>query len=160
MGYWGAAMFQWNDYTNAYAQLVDSWLDEEAVAMTGISDGWDVYWSSVLEDAANYPGCADYCKVIFEDSVPIAAVCYGIYENTMTVSEFVVSPELRGMGKGTQLLTDLVEFVGKCGHDAVNRIEAVVYPQNIASQNVFRKAGFVQERKTEDGVDLIFSYPL
>jgi ABC-type lipoprotein release transport system permease subunit len=52
------------------------------------------------------------------------------------------------------------EIAGKLGYDAVNRIEAVIFPQNIASQKAFRKAGFVQERKTEDGVDLIFSYQL
>ena len=37
-------MFQWVDYEFAHGHLVDSWLDAQARAMTGIEDGWDQYW--------------------------------------------------------------------------------------------------------------------
>lgn len=153
-------MFQWVDYESKYAQLIDSWLDEEAVSMTGLDMGWDAYWLALKEDAANYPGCADFCKVVFENSMPFAAVCYGIYQNTMTVSEIVVAPELRGNGMGTRVLSELTGIAKGFGPDVVSRITAVVFPQNIASQWAFRKAGFHLEKKTDDDVDLIFTHQL
>lgn len=148
-------MLQWIDYDKTFAHLVDSWLDAYAVSMTGIADGWDEYWSAVCADAVNFPGCEDFCKVIFENSVPIAVLCYGIFEGTMTVSEIVVSPAFRGKGIGSKLIKELVD---KSGSDAVTQIEAVVYPRNIASQKAFQKAGFHLEGTTEDGVDLVFRY--
>lgn len=153
-------MFLWKDYESKYAQIVDSWLDAEAVAMTGLDDGWEDYWSAVKADSVHFPGCEDFCKIIFEESVPFAAICFGIYQNTMTISEIVVDPRLRGQGRGTQLLAELVQMAKKYESNKVNRVTAVVYPKNVASQKAFQKAGFHLEKKTEDGVDLIFTYQL
>ena len=49
--------FEWIDYIAEYAVLIDSWLDDTAIEMTGIDEGWDSYWNAVLLDALNYPGC-------------------------------------------------------------------------------------------------------
>ena len=153
-------MFQWVDYEVAHGHLVDSWLDAQARAMTGIEDGWDQYWASVREDAVNFPGCEDYCKVIYENGVPFGAICFGIFQHTMTISEIVVDPKCRGMGRGSRLLTELVEMV-RCNRSGdVNCITAVVFPQNAASQKAFLNAGFRFDGTTDDGVDLIFSYYL
>lgn len=151
-------MFQWVDYERNYAPLVDSWLDAEACAMTGLDDGWDRYWEAVRDDAVNFPGCEDYCKVIYEDCFPFAAICFGIYQNTMTISEIVVDPKFRGKGRGSQLLMDLVNMVRCHRFGEVHRITAVVYPQNIASQKAFQNAGFCFDTLTDDGVDLIYSF--
>lgn len=151
-------MLQLVDYEAKFAQLVDSWLDEEAIAMAGIDQGWDRYWEDVKEDAVNFPGCQDFCKVILNDGSPCAAVCYGIFQKTMTISEILVAPEVRGKGIGTKLLSQLIEIARKMGLDCVNCVTAVVYPQNAASRKSFQNAGFQIEGKTEDGVDLIFSY--
>ena len=153
-------MFQWLDYEGKFAELVDSWLDKQAVDLTGLEDGWHNYWLAVKEDAVNYPGCMDFCKIVCEDSVPFAAVSFGIYLDTMTISEIVVDPKLRGMGKGSALLTELVEAVRNNGPNVVKKITAVVFPQNLASQTAFRNAGFLPAGKTEDGVDLIFTIQL
>lgn len=153
-------MFQWYDYEYKHAQLVNSWLDEEAVTMTGIDDGWDAYWQAVKEDSVNFPGCEDFCKVIFDHAVPFAAVCFGIYHNVMTISEIIVAPEFRGQGRGSRLLAELVATARKHGNDTVDRVTAVVFPSNAASQRAFRKAGFYLEQKTDDGIDLIFTYLL
>ena len=151
-------MFQWVDYQSEHGQLVDSWLDAEACAMTGIDDGWDQFWTAVLDDAVNFPGCEDYCKVVFDNGVPFAAVCFGISQNTMTISEIVVDPKFRGMGRGSRLLMDLVKMVYSHRFVEVHRITAVVYPQNIASQKAFQNAGFCFDTLTDDGVDLIYSF--
>lgn len=148
-------MFQWVDYTSQYAPLVNSWLDEDAIDMTGLDMGWDHYWQAVREDAANFHGCQDFCKVILHDGVPCAAVCYGIYQNTMTISEIVVAPNVRRQGIGTRLLTELIEFTSEADVDSLT---AVVFPQNLASRKAFLNAGFCLDRRTEDGIDLIFSY--
>lgn len=148
-------MFQWVDYESEYAPLVNSWLDDDAIAMTGLDMGWDHYWEAVKEDAANFPGCQDFCKVILQDGVPCAAVCYGIYQNAMTVSEIVVAPNIRGQGIGTRLLTELIEIAREAD---VNSLTAIVYPRNLASQRAFRNAGFCLDGKTGDGFDLIFSH--
>lgn len=154
------AMLEWVNYEHKHAHFVDGWFDEEAIAMAGIDDGWDDYWQAVQADSVNFPGCEDFCKVIFEESEPIAAVCFGIYQNTMTISEIVVSPEHRGQGKGTQLLAELVALAKSYEPNKVKCITGVVFPHNLASQKAFQKAGFHLEGKTEDGVDLIFTYQL
>ena len=153
-------MFQWVDYEVAQGHLVNSWLDAQARAMTGIEDGWDQYWAAVREDAVNFPGCEDYCKVICDNGVPFGAICYGIFQHTMTISEILVDPQCRGMGRGSRLLTELVEMVRCHRSEDVNCITAVVFPQNAASQKAFLNAGFRFDGTTDDGVDLIFSYYL
>lgn len=151
-------MFQWVDYESVHGSLVDSWLDAEACAMTGIHDGWDQYWTAVRDDAANFPGCEDYCKLICENGVPFGVICFGIYQHAMTISELVVDPKCRRMGRGSRLLSELVEMVHSYRSGDVKRITAVVFPQNVASQKAFLNAGFCFNRMTDDGVDLIFSY--
>ena len=153
-------MFQWVDYEIKHARMIDSWLDAEAVAMTGIDAGWDHYWLAVKADAVNFPGCEDFCKVIYADSDPFAVICFGVYQDEMTISEVVVAPRWRGMGKGSQLISELVESARTQWPREVKRITAVVFPQNRASQKAFRNAGFQLTDKTEDGVDFIFTYTL
>lgn len=153
-------ILQWVDYDDKYAQLVDSWLDHEAISMTGLDTGWDVYWEAVKDDAVNFQGCKDFCKVILDNGIPCAAVCFGIFQNTLTISEIVVDPRFRGRRIGTKVLAELVNMAKNHTFDSLNRLTAVIYPQNVASQKAFRNAGFHYERKTDDGVDLIYSYIL
>ena len=153
-------IFRWLDYEDQYAQLLDSWLDEEAVSMTGLDDGWADYWQAVKEDAVNFPGCEDFCKVIFAGNLSCAVICFGTFQNTLTISEIVVNPKLRGHRIATRLLSDLVEMAQKHVFGDLNRLSAVIYPQNMISQRAFQNAGFRPEGKTDDGVDLIYSYIL
>ena len=41
-------LFEWIDYTAKYAALIDSWLNDSAIDMMGIDEGWDNYWNAVL----------------------------------------------------------------------------------------------------------------
>ncbi len=151
-------MFQWHAYDQSLSLLVNSWMDEDAVAFTGIEDGWDNYWLAVQEDSMNFPGCKDYCRVVYDGTVPCAAVCFGVFQYTLTISEVVVAPGFRGKGLGTRLLSELMHMTESGNFGEVSRITAVVFPQNLASQKAFQMAGFSQEGYTEDGIDLIYTY--
>lgn len=135
--------FIWMDYTAEYAALVDSWLDEQAVAMTGLDLGWDWYWQAVVADSVNYPGCKDFCKIICKDGLPFAAAVFGCYQGVATISEIVVRPEHRSKGLGTQVIGELVAYADMFLGEAVERFQAVIFPDNIPSQKAFQKAGFV-----------------
>ena len=156
----GQGLLTWVNYEDPYAQLVNSWLDRDAVFMTGLDTGWEDYWRGVQDDAVHFPGCSDFCKVLFIGKLPCAAVCFGVFQNTLTISELLVNPRLRGQGIGTRVLSELVEMAKNHVFGSVNRMTAVIYPQNVASQRAFQKAGFRLAGKTDDAVDLIYAYIL
>ncbi len=142
--------FTWTDYSAEDGVLVDSWLDENAVAMTGLDMGWDVYWHAVLADAINFPGCKDRCKLVSENGVPIAAICFGCYEGIATVSELVVAPMCRGKGVGTRILRELIANCDAWLGERPAGFTAVIFSDNLPSQRAFEKAGFVFAHAHED----------
>ena len=146
--------FQWTDYSAEDAPMVDRWLDADAVAMTGLDMLWDDYWNAVLADAVNFPGCKDYCKMVRENGMAVAAVCFGRYEGVATVSEIVVVPQFRGRGYGTRILQELIAHSDELLGEKVGKICAVIFPANVASQRAFEKAGFVCDYAHEDGTAL------
>ena len=142
--------FTWTDYRAEDGALVDSWLDAAAVAMTGLDMGWDNYWNAVLADAVNFPGCKDVCKLVCENGVPVAVICFGCHEGIATVSELLVSPQCRGKGVGTRILRELIAHCDAWLGERPERITAVVFPENLASQSAFLKGGFVLDLAHED----------
>ncbi len=70
----------------------------------------------------------------------------------------LVKPEMRGNGLGTALLRELLsdgEMI--IGHQ-IERATAVIFPNNIASQKAFEKAGFVFDHLHEDGDAWYYRY--
>lgn len=141
---------EWTDYRREDGPMVDSWLDGEAVAMTGLDMPWDEYWQAVLFDGKNFPGCKDFCKIIRENGTPIAAICFGWYDGAVTVSEIVVAPQRRGQGVGTQILRELISLVDGLTGEKTEKLCAVIFASNLPSQRAFIKAGFVFDY-AEDG---------
>lgn len=141
----------WKDYNPEYLELINSFLDNEAISMTGLDEGFDNYVSALIADSTNYPGAKDYIKVIFEGEIPIAVLVFGIYDGILTVAEIIVAPEYRGKGKGTEIIRGLLQLINKSITETVNQINAVIFPNNIASQKVFEKAGFRFDHAHEDG---------
>ena len=141
--------FTWVDYRAEDAALVDSWLDDAAVAMTGIADGWDSYWRAVLADAANFPGCRDFCKLVYHGGEAVAAIVFGVFRGRAVVSELVVAPHLRGHDLGTAILRELVANLRQLLGTDVTRVTAVAFSENVASQRAFLKAGFSLESVDE-----------
>lgn len=152
--------FQWTDYSAEDAPTVDRWLDVDAVAMTGLDMLWDDYWNAVLADAVNYPGCKDHCKLVRDNGIPVAVICFGCYEGEATVSEIVVAPQFRGRGYGTRILQDLIAHSGELLGEKVDKISAVIFPANVASQRAFEKAGFVCDYAHENETALHYVYQM
>ena len=144
-------IFEWIDYTAEYGTLIDSWLDASAIEMTAIDEGWDSYWNAALLDALHYPGCVDYCKMVFTDGKPIAVVAFGYYRGDVTISEIIISPEMRSKGYGSKILKELILLSRIWFPDPISRFSAIVFAQNIASQTAFHNAGF-QKQMLPDGV--------
>lgn len=134
--------FEWTDYRREDGAVVDSWLDEAAVAMTGLDESWDAYWQAVLSDAKNYPGCKDFCKIIWENGTAIAVICFGWYDGIVTVSEILVAPQRRGQGVGAQILRELIALADGWTGEKTKKFQAVIFAKNVPSQRAFEKAGF------------------
>ena len=102
-------------------------------------------------DALNYPGCVDYCKMVFWEGKSIAVVAFGYYRSDVTISEIIISPEMRSKGYGTEILKELVCLPRIWFPEPISRFSAIVFAQNIASQKAFQNAGF-QKQMLPDGV--------
>lgn len=150
--------FKWIDYTSEYAPIVDSWLDENAVKMTGIDSGWEKYWRDSLTDAENYPGCKEFCKIVIDNGIPFAVIKYGFYCGEVTIAEIVVDAKQRGKGKGTSLITELLLNYNAFIDKKVDKFTAVIFPSNIASHKAFEKAGFSFDYTHEDGDVWYYTY--
>lgn len=141
----------WKDYKKEYNELIDGWLDEYTVKMTGIDCGWDEYINAVIEDNKNYPGAELYCKMVCEKDAPFAVVVFGYYEDSVTISEVIVDPALRGKGMGTSVIEELVNNFENFSKSNSEKFMAVIYPDNIPSQKCFEKAGFSFDHSHEEG---------
>ena len=158
---------QWQDYEPEQAALVNAWLDREAVRDTGLADGFDAfyqYWKNETDPAR---GESFWCKLVSEEQRPFAAVAYAAFRQTVTVMEIVVDPALRGQGKGTAVVTELVANAADWIGRPLTVFEAVIFPHNTASQTVFYKTGFVpvsdekdndRWRRTADTTEILFRY--
>lgn len=143
--------FLWTDYGAENAPMVDYWLDDYAVSMTGLDMGWDNYWNAVQADAVNFPGCKDFCKLVCENGIPFAVICYGCHEGIATISEVVVAPLHRGKGNGARILRELVSHADELLGEQPDSFCAVIFPENVPSQRAFVKVGFVFDSAHEDG---------
>lgn len=150
--------FTWADYIPEYAVLVDSWLDDTAIKMTGIEDGFDEEWRATLDEAKNFPGCKDFCKIVSQNGVPFAAVKYGYYQDNATVSVIIVDPAQRGKGRGSAVLRELVANTNTLVGEKVDKFDAVIFPSNASSQKAFEKAGFLFDYAHEDGDALYYTF--
>lgn len=150
--------YNWIDYTIEYATLVEQWMDEDAQKYTGCDEGWENYINYWKNDSGTQWGVNFWCKLICEKSIPFAVIAIGFYDNRVTISEFIVAPEYRGKGYGTTALRELlsygIEIIGLKIESAV----AVIFPNNISSQNVFEKAGFIFEAAHPDGDAWYYTY--
>ncbi len=150
--------YQWIDYTSDYASIVETFLDDTARKLTGCDEGWQEYYDYLVKDPSI---CFDknfWAKVISAEDRPIAVIAMGLYNRTLTVSEFVVLPEVRGKGHGTAILRELLTCTQELLGVSFRRAVAVIYPNNQVSQRAFEKAGFVFESSHPDGDAWYYTY--
>lgn len=150
--------YLWKDYDPDTMPFAEQWLDAEAVRFTGCDDGWRAfyeYWrgQSDFRLGENY-----WCKAVLEAGKPFAVVAFCLWEDVFSVMEILVAPSARGQGKGSgviaELLADAPEICGREIHTA----RAVIFPDNVASQKAFGKAGFVLSSESEDGDALYYVF--
>lgn len=145
-------VFNWVDYASQDASLVDGWLDETAISMTCIDSGWDQYWNEVITDSVNYPGCKDFCKLVKLNDVPIAAVVFGHYRGTVTISEILLEPSHRSKGYGSRIIRELIENSDTWFVERTELFRAVILVSNVASRKAFHKAGFTVDLAPDGSV--------
>ena len=150
--------FGWYDYNPETMEYVETWLDEHAIRMTGMDDGFRDNYEYWANEGENIVGENYWCKVVFENEKPFAVIQFGFHEDTFTIMETFVAPEKRNQGKGTELLKELLANGNAIIGREINRADAVIFPSNKASQKAFEKAGFKYLRTNEDGdaMDYIF----
>ena len=152
--------FTWVDYSPAYFETVDSWLDNEARRELGFDDGgWKEYWEYFMHDELYQPGKNFWCKVILDGDKPFAVIGLGLTDDReLTVPEYLVAPDMRNQGYGSAALRELLEFGDKILGQEFVSARTVIFPDNIASQKAFEKAGFKYNRSFPDDGTQIYLY--
>ena len=144
-------MLIWKDYNPDTMSFVEEWLDEDAVSMTGIDEGFRNFYEYWANDDEMELGQNYWCKVVSDENTAFAVVALSLCEGSLHVMELLVSPELRGKGLGTTLLRELFsEGETIIGH-RIEKATAFIFPNNPASQKAFEKAGFVLDHANDDG---------
>lgn len=141
--------FEWRDYDARMMGYVEDWLDESAVRATGLDEGFEAFYTYWAHEEGFAVKENFWCKVVFEDDCPFAVIALALYEEKITVMEVLVAPEKRGKGKGTKLLKELLASEEILGF-AIRKSEAVIYPDNAASQKAFENAGFIYHHSHAD----------
>ena len=141
--------YVWREYFPDAMEYIEKWLDADAVQSTGLDEGFRDFYEYWAGEDGFVVGQNFWCKVVFQNEEPFAVVALAEYEGKITVMEMVVAPEKRGQGRGSKLLKELLEREDILGF-AIQECEAVIYPDNIASQNAFENAGFQYHHSYKD----------
>ncbi len=149
--------FSWREYTRDDAALADLWLDAEAIHETGIDEGWQTFCDYSEEDSKNFGG-KDFCFIISADDDPFAVMYIGTLNDEFTVSEYIVAPYMRGRGYGSAAIRELLENRAHLLGRDFTRAKVVIFPDNIASQRAFEKAGFVYVSTHPDGDAMYYEW--
>ncbi len=144
--------FEWMEFHPTSHAFVESWLDEYGVRFTGIDDGWTSYVEWLLTDSESRPGENCWCKVIFQNNIPFAAIClYFTDEQCLSISEYLVAPAYRGKGLGSKALCELLTHTKDILGITIQGADAVIFPNNPVSRRAFEKAGFRYHSTHPDG---------
>ena len=147
--------FIWEDYSSKYTEKIETFLDSKAIKYTGCEDGFEnfySYWKNEL-------GADFWCKVVLIKNEPIAIIAFAkSYDNVFTIQEFIVSPNNRGKGYSSEILKELLIRSSEIIGQEISVAEAVIYPDNIASQKAFQKAGFIYTGAHPDGDAWYYQY--
>lgn len=144
-------IYQWTDYSPDYTSVIETFLDVTARNFTGCDEGWQEYYDSLLKEPSICFGKNFWTKVISLDECPIAIIAVGLDNGNLTISEFIVSPEMRKKGHGAAILRELLIYTQEILGVSFQQAIAVIFPNNQASQRAFEKAGFIFESSHPDG---------
>ena len=150
--------YEWFDYSSEFKMLVDSWIDDEAARFTGCDDGFDEFYGYWINEPETKLGENFWAKIINENGTPVGVITIGLWEGVFTISEFIVRPDKRGKGIGTTALSELIINGKEILGIEIEKARSVIYPNNIASQKTFEKAGFVFISAHPDGDAWYYEY--
>ncbi len=150
--------FNWIDYTPAYKETVDSWFDEDAKRFTGCDEGFDEYYQCCTNESETKLGENFWAKIIIDNTEPVGIIAIGLSDNVFTISEFIIRPDRRGTGIGSSALVELLARSKNTIGVRINDANAVIFPNNIASQKTFEKAGFIFHSEHPDGDAWYYRY--
>jgi len=131
--------FVWLDYDPETMGYVENWLDDVAVRTTGLDEGFRAFYEYWAKEDGFVPGEIFWCKVAFEGVEPFAVIAFCQHEGKTIIMEVLVAPDKRGQGKCSALLKELLHNKEILGF-TIQKSEAVIYPDNIASQKAFENA--------------------
>ena len=143
--------YNWVDYTSAHKEIVEPWIDEEAKRFTGCDEGFDAYYQYWANEQETELGRNFWAKLIIADMIPIGIMTIALWDGFFTISEFIIRPDMRGMGFGASVLAELLAESHEILGAVIKEANAVIYPNNIPSQKAFEKAGFVFHSEHPDG---------
>ena len=149
--------FYWKDYRAETMAFVENWLDADAIRLTGLEDGFRDFYEYWAAEDGYCVGRNYWCKVAYDAEIPIGIIACALYEGNIKVMEILVAPNKRGLGYGTKMLNEILGTSEILGFP-VRKSEAVIFPDNHASQRAFEKAGFYRHHTYEDGTALIYTY--
>lgn len=150
--------YAWEDYAPETMGYVEKWLDRKAVKLTGMDDGFHDFYEYWANEEGFIVGKNYWCKVVFEDDKPFAIIALSLYEGNITIMETLVAPKMRGKGKGTKVLKELLENSKSIIGIDIHKAEAVIFLSNKASQKAFENVGFKHESTHEDGDAMNYVY--
>ncbi len=148
----------WKDYDPCEMGFVEKWIDKNTVKLTGLDDGFNEFYRYWYNEKETVPGENFWCKVVYDNEIPIAVLALGLHNNSVTVMELIVDNRKRSRGIGTAILTEIINesecIIGR----KIEKSDAVIYPGNKASKRAFEKAGYVFDCADEDGDALYYVY--
>ncbi len=150
--------YQWQDYTSADAPVAEFFLDDAARRFTGCEESWEDYCTYWLHEPETRLGENFWAKVIYLDDTPIAVMALFLSDGVLLVSEYIISPAMRGKGHGSAILRDLLVHGREILSFEISRARCVIFPNNHASIRAFEKAGFRFETAHPDGDALYYVY--
>lgn len=152
-------IFDWKDYSEKYSDITENLLDNEAIKNTGCDEGFHSFYSYWLEEADTKLHENFWCKLAFKDNKLIGVICIGLAPTKeFTVMEIIIAPDKRNQGYGSALLLELLRNAATIIGININIAKAVIFPNNIASQKSFEKAGFIFTGAHPDGDAWYYEY--
>ena len=130
----------------------------EVVSQNYNDDGFDEYYKYWVEEPETKLGENFWAKIINENATPVGVITIGLWEGVFTISEFIIRPDKRGKGIGTTALSELIVNGKEILGIEIEKARSVIYPNNIASQKAFEKAGFVFSSAHPDGDAWYYEY--
>lgn len=151
--------YGWVDYSKDYREIVESFLDDEAIKSTGCDDGFEAFYTYWMSEEDTRLNENFWFKVISTDQKSIAIIAIAKSpQNEFTVSEFIIAPTERRKGHGKAILKELLSNSSTILGERIDLARAVIFPSNIASQKAFAGAGFDFSFTHPDGDALYFEF--